>query len=385
MKVNYNAWHTALQVPPIPLITEKDEVDTQEKGSYLTVELRYTPADDDSKVYKKNIRYFKTGTPKQYIEFRADIKKVITGQAITTGPAQFAMVRTLLRGDALRVFNNKASKLADEEPASLVLSMNELGKHVFPVRALAKQKRYMRRFIRKPLLLKAREFLACLTEMNDDLEFFPPYAVSQKLAADEMLEIVEFSLPVKWQKKMVEHDFDCSGKTIDDIIDFAERQETIEAFEADPPAKKAKKAPEQAAQYKTKGGLTDRAKSSAEARRHASKNSNHGQKPVCRLHGPGHWTNDCKVMLDQADRMKATRQAQHPSTYDKPKGKRPYGNNYSKEEVNKIVNAATKKFLTKQKVSNKVSDKDSDTDAELNHFNELELSDIDSDDDYCKL
>ena len=54
-------------MPPIPLITEKDELDTQEKGSYLTVELRYTPADDDSKVYKKNIRYFKNGTPKQYI------------------------------------------------------------------------------------------------------------------------------------------------------------------------------------------------------------------------------------------------------------------------------------------------------------------------------
>ena len=55
------------------------------------------------------------------------------------------------------------------------------------------------------------------------------------------------------------------------------------------------------------------------------------------------------------------------------------------EEVNKIVNAATKKFLTKQKASNKVSDKDDDTDCELNHFNELELSDIESDDDYAKL
>ena len=73
MKVNYNAWQTAMQLPPIPLVAEKDEVDTKEKGSYLTVELSYTPADADSKVYKKNIRYFKNGTPKQYIEFRAEI------------------------------------------------------------------------------------------------------------------------------------------------------------------------------------------------------------------------------------------------------------------------------------------------------------------------
>ena len=48
---------------------------------------------------------------------------------------------------------------------------------------------------------------------------------------DEMLEIAEFGLPMKWQKAMVEHDFDCSQKTIDQIIDFAERQETIKALE----------------------------------------------------------------------------------------------------------------------------------------------------------
>ena len=75
---------------------------------------------------------------------------------------------------------------------------------------------------------------------------------------------------------------------------------------------------------------------------------------MCRLHGPGHWTNDCKVLMDQADRMKATRAAQHPTLhYNKPKGKRPYGNNYTKEEVNKIVNLATKKAVAKAMASKK--------------------------------
>ena len=118
-----------------------------------------------------------------------------------------------------------------------------------------------------------------------------------------MLEIIEFALPTKWPKAMIEHDFNCSTKTIDQVVDFAERQETIESFEADPPAEKAKKATEQAAQYKNKGGLPGHAKSSEEARRHASQNSTRNQKPMCRLHGPGHWTSDCKVMLDQANRM----------------------------------------------------------------------------------
>ena len=87
MKVYFNAWQNAMvHSPTIPLEPLKDEVDTQDKNMYLTVEVRYTPADANSKVYKKNLRYFKDGTPKQYIEFRADVSNVIVGQAITTGP-----------------------------------------------------------------------------------------------------------------------------------------------------------------------------------------------------------------------------------------------------------------------------------------------------------
>ena len=208
-----------------------------------------------------------------------------------------------------------------------------------------------------------------------------------------MLEIAEFALSMKWQKAVVEHDFDCSQKTIDQIIDFAERQETIEALEKGysegdtHPAKKAKKAPEQAAPYKYKGGLPGRAKSSEEARRHAS-NSSHNPKATCHLHGPGHWTNDCKVLKDQAERMKANRAAQHPSTYNnQPKGKRPYGNNYSKEEVNKIVNLATKKAVAKaMQTSSTVAS--GTTPQEINKFEQLKIDsdiEIESDEDFEKV
>ena len=51
------------------------------------------------------------------------------------------MVRTLLRGDALRVFNNRATTQGAETVANLTLVVNALGTHVFPVRALVKQER----------------------------------------------------------------------------------------------------------------------------------------------------------------------------------------------------------------------------------------------------
>ena len=96
-------------------------------------------------------------------------------------------------------------------------------------------------------------------------------------------------------------------------------------------------------------------------------------------------TNDCKVLMDQADRMKASRDAQHPSTYSKPKGKRPYANNYTKEEVNRIVNLATKKAVAKEKASSKPSVTDHDTEDEINQFSSFNLSEVNSDEDYQKL
>ena len=89
--------------------------------------------------------------------------------------------------------------------------------------------------------------------------------------------------------------------------------------------------------------------------------------------------------MDQADRMKASRDAQHPSTYNKPKGKRPYGNNYTKEEVNRIVNLATKKAVAKEKASSKPSVTDNDTEDEMNHFSSLKLSEVNSDEENQKL
>ena len=90
--------------------------------------------------------------------------------------------------------------------------------------------------------------------------------------------------------------------------------------------------------------------------------------------------------MDQADRMKATRAAQHPNTYtNKPRAKCPYGNNYSKEEVNKIVNLATKKAVAKAMASKQKESSGNDTEEEINKFDELKISDIDSDEDFEKV
>ena len=89
-------------VPPIPL--ERPEKKKLDKSDYASFKLRNNPAEADSTQYEVTIKYFQTGSPEELLEFIRDIKRVIEGQNLTTGPTQFSLMRRMLRGDALAAF-----------------------------------------------------------------------------------------------------------------------------------------------------------------------------------------------------------------------------------------------------------------------------------------
>ena len=97
------------------------------------------------------------------------------------------------------------------------------------------QKRYLRRFVRKPATLKTREFVARLIEINSYLPEFPPTTTGgadpASLPDDELLDILEFGMPSSWQKQMVLQDFDPLQHTIKDFTEFCEHMEQVEAHE----------------------------------------------------------------------------------------------------------------------------------------------------------
>ena len=120
------------------------------KSDSLTFKLRAIPTEVDSSTYELMVPYFKTGTPKELLMFIFDLRKIIAGQNVTTGPNQFALARRLLQGNALAAFNKAAEAAGAETVQNFKALIRELVKHVFPKRALAMQKCYMRRFVRKP-------------------------------------------------------------------------------------------------------------------------------------------------------------------------------------------------------------------------------------------
>jgi hypothetical protein len=270
------------------------------KGEYLAYKLRNDPADDSSPTYELTVPYFSTGTCEEWLKFRANVEKVLLGQHVTTGPAKFLVARRLLTGDALSVFNAALEESgANETNASFEACMDALARHVFPKRASQLQKRYMRRFIRKPAGMTTKQFAARLVELNAYLPKFPTAAPGQatvaKLEDDEIVDIMEFGVPRSWQRKMIEHDFDVMTASIHDFVDFCDRMESIGASDEghkNPPHKKTPSSHKIATRDKKR-------------RRPESGDGNH-----CIVHGNtgpnGHTTAECRSLSTHTKKIKAT-------------------------------------------------------------------------------
>ena len=314
--------------PPISL-QRPDKVELQ-KGEYLSLKLQSTPGVENSQTYELSVPFFGSGTPEQWLKFRRDLDRVLTGQNLTTGPSKYAMARRLLDGDALAKFNERALFHGNETSEHFNAVMQDVTEHVFPKKALLYQKRYMRRFMRKPKEMSTRLYVARVNELNEYLKRFPPFANAQEIPQDEMMDIFEYSIPVSWQKQAIMQGFDVVSHTPSEFVEFCERLETVEDGDGTTKTSNTTKKEEPKVQHKGKrkyeGSTNTKANSSGK---------------TCLLHGPGHSTDECRTIQHQAKRMKATYQAATPE------GKKAWK---KREETNALV-AEVIEALNKKKGS----------------------------------
>ena len=317
--------------PPIPL--ERPAVKELKKQEYLTMKLRSDPADANSQTYDLTIQFFRTGTPEEWLLFQRDLHRVLNGQNITTGPQKFTMTRRLIQGDTLAVFNTAAQEHGNETNATFVQCLKDITTHIFPKRALAFQKRYMRRHLRKPRDMKTREFAARISELNQYLKEFPPFEDNQELDEDEIIDIVEHAIPHSWQDNIVLQGYDPDESTLADLVDFCERHEFIEASRNN--------------NAKSKGNTSGDSDKKPAARNTNSKPWNKNGK-YCALHQTyGHSTDECKVVKAQIEETR--------SKWEQ-KGNNNNKKSFSKDTkasvmslVEKSVKASMKKLLSNNK------------------------------------
>lgn len=300
----------------------------------LSFKLLTTPSDPDSITYEVKTYAFDDGLPEEWLEHVKTYRKLIAGQSITTGAPAFAMLKRLLKGKALADFERIYSEEAYTNSMDNVDEMlDKLTKEIFPQRSLQKQRRALRRYVRKPEGMRTSAFYARLVEMNEQLQSFPDSDEDSKLPEDELKEILEFALPKTWRVHMTLSQFICDEKTPKEILDFCKDIEGLEAEHGSLAV----------------AGVTDNRRSStpktnsrsSRKRNRESKTSSEsesggkGQK-YCPVHGwCSHSAEDCVSLKDaiSSGKRKYT-ERRHKSSGRKDKS------SFSKQEVSVMISSA---------------------------------------------
>ena len=191
------------------------------KEDRLSFKLRSNPKQKDSITYEIQTYAFDEGPPEEWIEHIRTFRKLVKGQNVTTADSQFVMLKRLLQGKALLDFEQFFDEMSEEDQGTLKaveIMLRQITKELFPERALQKQKRAMRCYVRKPKDMTTSAFYARLVELNNFLTYFPTATHDSKLSKEELIEILEFALPNTWQMHMTLGCFVCSEKTSREIL-----------------------------------------------------------------------------------------------------------------------------------------------------------------------
>jgi len=303
---------SAMINPPLPL--EKVKSPRYEKHQVQTFKCRVDPTDLNSSQYEIAVPFFDAGTPEEWIYFQRCLERAFGGQGDTTGPQQYKKVRMLLQGEALTAFEAFVTTTANHKETlnSLKEALGAVTDSVFPKKSAQVQKRYLRRFLRKPKEMPIKKFAARVTEINSNLTYFPKEngKAPSPLPTDEVVDMLEFGCPPSWQKEMILQDFDTTTATVKNFVEFCERLELVEGFEGRTGKFPKREASEERKRPHKKARSTEHT-GPKRNKRHNTFNSGF----YCMYHGKdkGHDTKDCTVLKHQARAMRGQHNAQKHS------------------------------------------------------------------------
>eukprot|EP00957_Ditylum_brightwellii_P120827 9215411-Ditylum_brightwellii.AAC.1 len=137
-----------------------------ERGQFHVYKLRTTPADATSPIYELSVPFFDRETPEEWIKFQCGLSAVLRGQNVTQGPPSYKVAKTLLKGNALTVFEQAEIAHGNQRVPHFNLCLDDVAEHVFPEKAGQIQKHYMWRNICYSRDNTMKEWVAQVQELN---------------------------------------------------------------------------------------------------------------------------------------------------------------------------------------------------------------------------
>ena len=356
--------------------------------------LRSTPANDDSPKYKVTCRILQgTESCRSIILWWLQARQVLHGLNVDAFTAGCPIVEALLGGTAKTLYQAAVEKakqdlleqrVAAEADAGrqatirtnginhatnlqfilIDMALKDMMTQLMPRCILARVKRFMRREARKPSDMKVRVYFQHLLRLNMEIvPALPPHQANQSLSTDELLDILLFGTPKSWQKEMERQGFDPMDNTTASVVEFMERIEATEDFDAlsnEVPAKASK---------------TNKKKSPSGKK---SSDKEHGELKYCSHHGknPSHTSDECFVLHPELREKKPAAKSKtwsRKAAESKAKAKNDLAA-FVRKEVAKGVAKAT---ASKKRKTSDGEDSDDDLNAfDLKDFNYKDMDDL---------
>ena len=191
-------------------------------------------AENTSATYKLTVQKFSNGTPREWIEVLRALEEIWRQNSLVLVTDRYATIKSIVREDSFMIFDaavEEARRIDDDEAAAEMTTadvetgLDAVRDQVFPFRALDTQQGWMKRNVVKPVSMTCRNLATQLTRMNNALALFPDGNENSKFSPEDLLEILESSLPLAWRSK-----FDADGYT-PKLFDKAKLIEKCEAIE----------------------------------------------------------------------------------------------------------------------------------------------------------
>jgi hypothetical protein len=154
---------------------------------------------------RKSIRLFEEGDPQQWMEVITGLNEIWAQNSITVPTDMSNTAVAILKGDSLTSYEAAMEdNRTNPDDKSLMVPMTEqhidnallaVTNQIFPYCALETQKQWMSKYVRKPYKMGAKQFVISMSQINKHITFFLNATVLSKYSKEELLNILEFSVP----------------------------------------------------------------------------------------------------------------------------------------------------------------------------------------------
>ena len=290
---------------PPKSLSSKEEDKNKYAGKSVKIALRTNPTQAASETVDRYFPIFDTGTPEEWILWLRNWEIIHKGLNLTQGASWAGMIRQLLAGDALRVFDAHMANVPQVSMVTCKAALKAIAaQEVFPKKALVRQKRFLRYGVRKTREWTVRRFGARLHELNAMLPQFPGGNANSLLDDEELKESLVRAMPNLWKRRLTQ-DYEVDDLSWDEALQALERMEFADDMYGDQLASNGNKKGRNADSSRNGEQKPDSKRENGQKRKHNGGNSKSSASGEgCPLHGPncGHSQGDCKVLKAMAEK-----------------------------------------------------------------------------------